>query len=362
VSQVAVFIGVDGGGTKTQVMAIHSRQRRAVSVIGGASNPHNVGFTRALEEVLGLVEQALTALGAGSDQLAALSACLAGVDRPEQVERLRDVLSQRLPGCAIEVANDALAALTAGTEGEPGVVLIAGTGSIAVGEDLDGRVVRAGGYGNLIGDEGSGFDLGRRGLMAAIQGCEGRGPKTALWPRAARMFGIDSVQEIISKVYEAEHPVGTVASFAREVLACADEDGDPVAASILDIAVDHQRRLVEAVFQQLSPRLPRRVVLAGGLFTHGDVLSRRLAARAPHLEFVTLRHSAAAGAVLRAMRAVAAGRPTPGLAGEAAPAESSGLPQADEPADAAAWTVLWREALATVEGDGSARSTIVSSS
>jgi N-acetylglucosamine kinase-like BadF-type ATPase len=169
---VEIYIGIDGGGTKTEVVALDVANRRSRRVVGAPSNPNSVGWDASLQTMSALVADALRDL-AGQDGArqrgAGICVALAGVDRAEQVERMIRFWTTEYPGAAVQVVNDAAAALTAGTKGGPGIVLIAGTGSIAFGETADGRTARAGGYGYLIGDEGSGFDIGRQGMMAALQ-------------------------------------------------------------------------------------------------------------------------------------------------------------------------------------------------
>ncbi len=296
-----VYLGVDAGGTKTQTFLVDTEEKRAISFVGGSANPGTVGWATARDTVLQLISQTLQEAGVSAKQLTGLSIGMAGIDRPQQVERMTQELSSHFPaGLNMEVVNDALPALTAGTRGASGVVLIGGTGSIAVGEDTEGHIVRAGGFGNLIGDEGSGFDIGRRGLMAAVQATEGRGPHTKLWERASDFFQVSQPGDIIPKIYESSNPVGTVASFAREVIALGDFD--EVASNILSQAITSYVQLVESVFYRFPGPADSNVVLAGGLFTNAAMLRDGLIARLPQRHFTLLDCSAAAGAALRAMR------------------------------------------------------------
>jgi N-acetylglucosamine kinase-like BadF-type ATPase len=301
-----LYIGVDGGGTKTEVLTFDESTHALFVSKGTASNPSTMGWDNAVMTVDSLIQEGIKGLNGRPEHLAGLSLCMAGVDRPEQVESLKLVFARKYPRVKVEVANDGLAALTAGTRGASGVVVIAGTGSITVGESWDGETARAGGYGSLIGDEGSGFDIGRRGLMAAIQYAEGRGDRTMLWERAAEVFSIHQPGEIIPKIYNSNHPVGTVASFARHVLEASV--GDDLAMQIVDHSTSQHLRMIKSIRNQLKENVSNQVVLAGGLFTNTSVLRDSLEAKLK-MEFpelscapVTLRPSA--GAVLRAMRLV----------------------------------------------------------
>lgn len=303
------YIGVDGGGTKTEVLVMSGT--RGASVRAPSSNPQSVGWDQAERVVIQAIDDGLHALSLKREDVAGLSVCMAGVDRVEETHRLRSVFGAQFPHTAVEITNDALAALTAGTKGQPGIVLIAGTGSIAVGESADGRISRAGGYGYLLGDEGSGFAIGRAGLMAAIQSFEGRTATTKLWQQAAAAYGVTHPSQLIPAVYESAHPVSTIARFAKEVLSLAA--GDEVAAEIVSAAVGDYIKLIEAVsalvygcsgtvnnnHRDLAAQ--PTVVLAGGLFTNTDVLGCRLRAAQPSVHFRPLASSGASGATLRAI-------------------------------------------------------------
>ncbi|MCL6625905.1 N-acetylglucosamine kinase [Alicyclobacillus shizuokensis] len=303
---MAIFVGVDGGGSKTEVMAVDTDTSVVATAVGAGCNPQGVGLETSVEVITQLIAEVLRKLQPHKESLPqpdSVSLALAGVDRPHQAERIRAAMQEQLEPAKLEVVNDGLAALAAGTEGRPGTVLIAGTGSIALGETADGTVVRAGGFGSLIGDEGSGFDMGRKGLMAAIQAFEGRGPKTILWDMAQRWFRVREASDLISRVYESTQPVATVAAFARVVLEAAHAHADPVAQAITDAAVVDHQHLIEAVWQKLPPDTPRNVVLAGSLFTRTDVLRERLVRLLPGGGVCSvLRRAPAAGSVLRAIR------------------------------------------------------------
>ncbi len=313
---MSVFVGVDSGGTKTQVIMLDVDKHQAISLMGHAGNPNTVGWERAGDTVKTLVFQGLEALSMSLADLKSLSIGMAGIDIPEQRIRAEAEFSKYFPNTLFEVANDAFAALSAGTEGRPGVVLIAGTGSIAIGENSLGVTARAGGYGNLIGDEGSGFDIGRKGIMAAIQACEGRGPQTMLVHHATDFFGIRRVEELIANVYESDYPIQVVASFAPEVLQLVDTD--EISNQIVAEAIESYVQLVQSVYRQLgvSEMFTKRefdnarndsdfglkTVLTGGLFKNNEVLVDRLRKRQPSQSFNVLRCKVAAGGVLRAIK------------------------------------------------------------
>lgn len=270
-----------------------------------SSNPRTVGWQEAQQVILGAIDTCLGALQLSAKEVHGLSVCMAGVDRPGDIAGLRAVFAREFPAAVIEITNDALAALSAGTKGKSGVVLIAGTGSIAVGESASGNVVRAGGYGYLLGDEGSGFAIGRQGLMAAIQSAEGRGAQTILWEKAKAMYAAADTFALLPKIYDAPHPVSAIALFAKEVLAAAEEDKDGVANEIVAKAIAAYTQLIHAVLRKLPPsNCPQpTVVLAGGLFANANTLVQRLMIAEPVIDFQPQTCSSASGAALRAIKA-----------------------------------------------------------
>ncbi len=297
---MGVYVGIDGGGSKTEAAALDTRSGRAIRRQGPASNPVTVGWNQAVVTVQRLVQECLLGLEGAESDLVGLSACMAGIDHPSQGERMAQQLSGIFPKAKVEVVNDAFAALTGGTEGQPGLVLNVGTGSVAAGETGTKRQARSGGYGHFLGDEGSGYDIGRQGLMAAIQGFEGRGQETTLWQQTARVFAVHHPLDLIPKIYDAPHPVGKIAGFAPYVLSLAT--GDEVADGIARQATAAHVALIHSVFQQLEVAGGLPVVLTGGLLLHEELLRNRLRKALSGVDLRPLTVAPAQGALLRALR------------------------------------------------------------
>jgi glucosamine kinase len=176
---------------------------------------------------------------------------------------------------ACRVTNDAELAL-AGLRGEPGVALIAGTGSIALGVDWAGCVVRVGGWGHLIGDEGSGYDIGRRALRVALRMADGREPRGALLDRVLAHFGAGGHEELIERVY-AEQGKSAVAGLAPAVLREA-RGGDVVAGAIVREAADElaqaaatAARMISGVDDALALALSGGLLVADGWYRRAVV-------------------------------------------------------------------------------------------
>jgi len=261
------YIGIDGGGTKT-VCIIGDEHGRILHVYHGeGTNVKSKSWSVAQRIIVRLIEEALRVSGSDREQLAAIFLGLSGSDRPADKQRWREYLASLLPRHVhVVVHHDAINALAAGTWGQGGVVLIAGTGSIAYGFDLkSGKEIRVGGWGYLLGDEGSGFDLGRRGLMAVMRAYDGRGASTLMTFFIMEELGLSSPAELISYYYESGNVRAAIADTTRFVLLAA-EQGDPVALDILDEMLAMLRELVITAIDRLGTRENIPLVLSGGLF------------------------------------------------------------------------------------------------
>ena len=188
-------LGIDVGGTKTVCLLGDEEGRVLSTARGPGANLQTVGELQ-LEKVLHTVmAEALT-----EQSVAPAAICLgiAGVDRPEDATFVRGVMSRIGYKARILVVNDALIALQAGIGAEAGIVIVAGTGSIAYGCDRDGTAARAGGWGYVLGDEGSGYWIGRLALRAIAREADGRGQPTSLTPRVLAHFGVDATRRAAS--------------------------------------------------------------------------------------------------------------------------------------------------------------------
>lgn len=268
-----IYLAVDGGGTKTQALLVDAAGRVLGRGTAGGSNHRAAGMRSALAQIHAAVEGAAGAAGCAPPFAAAWFG-LAGVDRPADVDAFQARLAPLAAVC--HVTNDAALAL-AGLQGAPGVALIAGTGSIALGRDRSGRVVRVGGWGHLIGDEGSGYDLARRALQLALRMADGRAPRGPLLDRVLAHFGAASHEDLIERVY-AQPDKARLAALAPGVLLAARE-GDSDARAIGRAAAGELAQAVTAAARQLSSTdAPLALALSGGLLV-ADAWYRRAVLR-----------------------------------------------------------------------------------
>ncbi|HXM34827.1 MAG TPA: BadF/BadG/BcrA/BcrD ATPase family protein, partial [Pyrinomonadaceae bacterium] len=186
-----LFVGVDGGGTKTHAVVVDDSDQVLGECTTGPSNPLRVGITSAAAAIREAVERACNIAQVRRTDIIAAEVGLAGTRRKELRARMEDAL-KNLDIREIEVVSDADIALFGTSGGEPGVVVIAGTGSISCGINARGRRVCAGGWGPVAGDEGGGAWIARRALRAIAHATDGRGPETSLTQAACSYFHVST--------------------------------------------------------------------------------------------------------------------------------------------------------------------------
>jgi len=260
-----VILGVDGGGTKTVAVIVSDSGRVLGTGRGGPSNPKVLGLTKAMANVRSAVRAAIEACP-GEREIHRAVFGLAGVDLSADEIRLERALSKapELTGVRVLVRNDAEVALVGAVAGGRGVAVCAGTGAIAVGADGKGRVARAGGWGYLLGDEGSGYWIGVTAIRAILQRHDGRGRRgRGLEAAVLGMLGLTEPPELLKWAHGAS--IDTIAALAPVVLAVAKRDA--AAATIAHRAGVELGRAACAVIRRLdlgSQALP--LVALGGLF------------------------------------------------------------------------------------------------
>ncbi|MFM1651540.1 N-acetylglucosamine kinase [Brevibacillus sp. B_LB10_24] len=274
-SSNGVWIGIDGGGTKTTAALCTAKGEILAAATSDASNPLSRPWSHVEQTLRQLIEGLLLTSGRQKDEVEAIVFGLAGADRDEVKELIASAFGGEFGGKLV-LDNDAATALYAGTWGEPGVVLIAGTGSIAYGVSRDEKRCRVGGWGYLLGDEGSGFSLGRDALIACLRHYDGRGPKTLLTELLLRHYGASDPSQLIHLVYSAENQRKQISELSRVLLAAA-EQGDETACRLVEQAAEALVELASTCLAKLAEPLP--VVLAGGLLASGNPLQRQVKAR-----------------------------------------------------------------------------------
>ncbi len=264
-------LGIDAGGTKTIGLLADERGRVLDQARAGGANLQTHGELE-VEKVFHEVIERLSERG----RIESVCLGIAGVDRPRDEAVVKGILRRLGQRERVRVVNDAVIALVAGAAERFGIVVLAGTGSIAFGLARDGRTARAGGYGYLLADEGSAYWLGHQALRAAVRAGDGRGPRTALAELIFTELGIASAAELLPLVYEKGMPKYRIAALAPMVER-ARAAGDAVAAGILDEAARELALGARTVARALGLGAdPFPVVLAGGVFKASPSLAAAL--------------------------------------------------------------------------------------
>lgn len=265
--------GVDGGGTATRAAILDEQLRVVGEGHAGPSNPLRVGVANAASAVRDAIDQACGEGGLHRDDLMAAVVGLAGVRRRDIRDRMREKLSDCLKEIKpIEVYTDGEIALYGATDGAPGLVVIAGTGSICCGRNSQGKHFCAGGWGPIVGDEGGASWIARKALQAVAQATDGRGLKTALASAALNYFKIATPDDLSTAVYAPTMTNDRLAGFGKQVMRVA-EAGDEVARDILRQAGKQLGLAVTAVVRRLHMEDEEfRVAYVGGVYGAGDLV------------------------------------------------------------------------------------------
>ena len=265
------FLGVDGGGSKTLAVVVDAHGCECGRGQSDGSNFRAIGLERALAHFTTAVQRALAACdGMGPPEAAWLG--IAGVDRPGDVDLLLPHLSSLARD--VRLTNDAELILS-GVERCIGVALISGTGSIALGRDGSGCAARAGGWGHLLGDEGSGYDLGRHALQAATRAADGRGRPTRLLGLICEAWEITVPEDLIERAH-AERGTAGIARLSALVFDAA-RSGDVVARGIVRRAAAELALAATTVADALGfgdGGIP--LALGGGLLLHEEAYRREV--------------------------------------------------------------------------------------
>ena len=295
------IIGIDGGGTKTIGILTTETGQHLAQVQSGPANYHVVGEAKTRTVLEEVVEKLYEKAGIPSRSSVRFCLGMAGLGRAAD----RKVIGRICDEIGISknriLTHDAHIALVGGTEKQEGVIVISGTGAIAYGINADGKEARASGWGYLLGDEGSGYDIAMRGLRAVTRAADGRGDPTELTNRILNRLELNEPGELIRWVHAASRD--TIAQLA-EIVFDAARTTDTVAECIVNEAADELGCAAVSVIEQLKFTESFDIVLSGGNFVHQamfvDKLRRRFEEIQPEVSVQLPKNEPAYGAVLLA--------------------------------------------------------------
>ena len=302
-------IGVDGGGTKTEAVLVDDRGRVLSWGAGGPSNPNRVSPEELLVSLQEAIGGALSRKD-NSSRRSIAAVCIGMAGSTGNQGLIRQAAAKLGIGKRVIVVSDTVIAFWGAIAKAFGVVVIAGTGSCAYGVGPQGDTVKAGGWGYLIGDEGSGYDIGRAGITAALRAGDGRGPSTSLVERLLLFLHLKTVDKVIPEVYQPSNDDSKtcISDFAPLVVQAARE-GDAVSQGILRCAGCELGLSAVAVARQLD-LLDREfeLGLVGGVFKAGDLITASLhdvvLKAAPQARIFVSHRPPALGAARMALQAI----------------------------------------------------------
>jgi len=267
------IVGLDGGGTKTRCVIADNSGRPVTEFSGGPSNFLSIGDEKAASNILSIIKSGLAKIDSSIEDVSVILAGVSGAGRKLHADRLRNSLLSKLPEnfTHIFVESDGRVALEGALAGGTGAILIAGTGSVIYGKDSSGRIHRAGGFGRIIGDEGSGYSIGVKTLRLVSHMLDGREKAGEMLESFSTIFHINNADDLITLVHNPGFDVASIAMFA---LRAADE-GITQAKKILDAESDELIRQIY-VMKEKTGLSPLTLVLIGSLIENDNYYSQLL--------------------------------------------------------------------------------------
>jgi len=304
--QDILVLGADGGGTKTTGLLADRQGNVVAELRGEGSNQFVIGMDNTAQNLAELIAGLAAAAHRPVGSIGRAVLGLAGMGAVRDRQILTGAIQARLqamglPSVPLAIETDGRVALEGAFNGGPGIVVVAGTGSVIMGKSARGEAISIGGWGRVIGDEGSGYFIGLQALKAVSRDIDGRGEAGRLRVSLASRFGLDSRERIIAAVYREKFDIPSI---APAVLDAADA-GDAVALGILSHASDELSKQIVAAIHRLGLQDGTGLVMIGGLVDHVSVYARMLAAavrkQVPKADIRAPLNGPAHGALLLAM-------------------------------------------------------------
>ena len=258
-----IFSGIDAGGTSIKCVVVNDNGDLLASVKAGHANYKIIGIDKFYQRINEVLEKAKKK--SKIDRIDLVGMGIAGAFSKKEIEDLeKRLLTVNSSNTFITI--DGEIALYGAFMGKPGIVIVAGTGSIVYGLTSEKEVVRAGGWGPIIGDEGSGYWIGLKGIKAAIRSMENRGEKTKLQKLIKEYFCINNLSGLVDIIYRENIPQKDIAAVAPLVIETAYRN-DKVAKKIVVEAVDELIILIKSVLENSNYKY-KKIAVIGGIFNH----------------------------------------------------------------------------------------------
>jgi N-acetylglucosamine kinase-like BadF-type ATPase len=293
-------LGIDGGGSNLRAVLTDRQLSVLAQTQGGSANPNVVGREASGEAIRRVIRDILAAAQLSAKQIAGIGIGIAGASQPGFRDWLQQVLADVTPGIPLAISSDFEIALVGAHGRRLGLLVLAGTGSLAYGVNSRGDSALVGGWGYLLGDEGGGYWLGMEGLRAWLRMADGRGAKTTLAQPILDQFQLEKPQDIVQWLYQANTSrVRQIAELAPIVLDHA-AGGDVVARDIVTRGARELALAARTVLHRLDME-PLPIAFTGSLLNTPNALSEMLCALLGLPAIPANRHAPAIGAALLAL-------------------------------------------------------------
>ena len=298
------LIGLDCGATKTECAVADVKGNILHITKGNQANLLVTGINKAADNILSLLNGCVQEYGIPYSDIEKIVIGAAGAGRKEDAEKLKQSLigSAILQGITFKslmVVSDAQIALKGAFPNTPGCILIAGTGSIIYGKDESDNFYRAGGFGRILGDEGSGYSIGKRALQEAAKFFDGRKEQSLIIDLLSEKHSINTSDDLITKVYGENFDIASIA----ELVLIAAADGDKIALEILDKESEELTGLIRTMMNKMKVN-ELSVSFSGSLIAnknvYSDMLRDKIKTSLPSVKIIKAEYSPVEGAILMA--------------------------------------------------------------
>lgn len=298
-------IGIDGGGTKTLAKVCDLNGQLLAVVEGGPSNLNSMGKEYVNEVINKLIKEAISKVDENICNCEAICIGAAGGDREDEKNIIREIIRNTGFENTMIITNDAETAFYGAISGGEGIIIISGTGSICYGRKDNGEMCRAGGWGHIIGDEGSAYDIAKRSLIAVMRSYDGREESTLLTAMILEHLKLQSPKELVNYVYRSGAGKKEIAELAR----IADEAyklGDKAAKNILQECAYELFLCTIPVIEKLGfNNKDISMAVCGSVLSKNEFVfktfSSHVVNKYPNIKIISMKNDAAWGAVLIAL-------------------------------------------------------------
>jgi N-acetylglucosamine kinase-like BadF-type ATPase len=298
------LIGIDVGGTKTECAVADLKGKILVKETSTSSNYLIAGADKTALLLFTLIAKSLKKLNGDFAEIQNVVIGVAGAGRTHDARHLEKSLikyahSKKLKFSSVHIVSDAMIAIQGAFAGHPGCILISGTGSIIFGIDRHGKIHRVGGFGRLIGDEGSGYSIGRKAVQEVSKVLDGRGKETLITKLIIDKMKISSANSLINKIYNNDYDIASLAP----VLISAAEKNDRLAINILEQEAEELVQHIKAIMKKMKVK-KLKVAFSGSLITNNNVylkiLTKKIKTSLPNISITKPELSPVEGAILMA--------------------------------------------------------------